>query len=124
MKRLAPALLAAALFTLACHREPAASAPPKPAGNADRGKQLITQYGCTVCHTTPGIAGPQGVLGPSLAGVGARPTLSNNTFANTPMNVAQFIQTPASMNPASSMPPLGVGPVDAQDIAAYLATLR
>jgi cytochrome c2 len=123
MKRLALAL-PIALLALACHREPAASAPPKPPGNADRGKQLITQYGCNVCHVTPGLTGPQGIMGPSLAGLASRPMLSNNTFANTPANVAQFIQTPASMNPASAMPPLGIGPVDAQDIAAYLATLK
>jgi cytochrome c len=95
-----------------------------PTGNAERGKQLITQYGCNVCHITPGISGPQGVIGPSLAGVASRPMLSNDKFTNTPENVAKFVQTPASMNPASSMPPLGVGPIDAQDIAAYLATLK
>jgi hypothetical protein len=54
----------------------------------------------------------------------SRPMLSNGAFKNTPESVAKFIQTPASMNPASSMPPLGIGPIDAQDIAAYLATLK
>jgi cytochrome c2 len=113
------ALLFLFLFVFACK--------PKqevPAGNAERGRQLITQYGCNVCHITPGISGPQGVIGPSLAGVASRPMLSNNAFRNTPETVAKFLQTPASMNPASSMPPLGIGPIDTQDIAAYLAMLK
>jgi cytochrome c len=111
------------LFPLlvACHREPA---PPVARGNAQRGKELITQYGCNVCHVTPGVQGPQGMLGPTLAGVASRPTVSQGTFANTPENMERFLQSPASMNPASAMPPLNVTPQDAQDLAAYLATLR
>jgi cytochrome c2 len=124
MKRIALLLLP---FLLACRREPAALEPARPqtpAGNTERGKQLTTRYGCTVCHVTPGISGPHGMLGPSLAGVASRPLLSNGTYRNTPENLAKFIESPASMNPASSMPPLGVAPADAQDIAAYLTTLR
>jgi cytochrome c2 len=84
----------------------------------------VTQYGCNVCHAIPGVEGAQGSLGPSLAGVASRPEISFGTVENTPANLAQFIQNPASLNPQSSMPPLALAGNDAQDITAYLMTLR
>ena len=35
-------------------------------GNAHRGKQVITQYRCGVCHTIPGIPDANGVFAPPL----------------------------------------------------------
>ena len=126
MKRLAFALVL--LAVVACNRDEASKSitpsAPAPAGNATRGKELAAQYGCNVCHAIPGIDGPEGSLGPSLAGVGSRPALSFNTVQNTPQNLAKFIQDPAALNPQSSMPPIGLTDVDAQDIAAYLLTLK
>ena len=110
----------------ACHRSEA----PRPAatastnGDATRGQQLIAQYGCNVCHAIPGISGPQGTLGPSLQGLASRPTISFGKVPNTPANLTQFIQNPASLNPQSSMPPLGLPAADAQQITAYLLTLK
>jgi cytochrome c1 len=43
---------------------------------------------------------------------------------NTPANLAQFIQNPASLNPQTSMPPISITDDDAQTIAAYLQTLK
>ena len=113
----------------ACNREeaskpPAPAAPPAPIGNAERGRALAAQYGCNVCHAIPGVDGPQGSLGPSLAGIASRPTISFGTVQNTPANLTQFIQEPASLNPQSSMPPIGLVDADARDIAAYLVTLK
>jgi cytochrome c len=127
MKRLAFFLVLLAF--VACNRDEASrsitpSAPAPVAGNATRGKELAAQYGCNVCHAIPGVDGPQGSLGPSLAGVGSRPAISFNTVQNTPQNLATFIQDPAALNPQSSMPPIGLTDVDAQDIAAYLLTLK
>ena len=107
-------------LVIACHREPVA--PPR--GSAQHGKELIAQYGCNVCHIAPGIEGPNGMLGPSFEGVAARPTVSHGTIQNTPENLERFIQGPTAMNPASAMPNLNVNPHDAQDIVAYLETLR
>jgi cytochrome c2 len=117
MKRLSFLLL----MTLACGR---AETPPAAAGDAARGRTLIAQYACSTCHIVPGTQGPQGALGPSLAGVASRPTISFGTVPNTPANLRQFIQRPQSLNPDSSMPPIGLPDADAQDITAYLLTLR
>jgi cytochrome c2 len=119
MKRIA--LSALLLIAVACNRteEPQSTVP----GNPERGRQLIAQYGCNACHAVPGVEGPQGALGPALNGVMARPTLSNGTVQNTPENLVTFIQNPAALNPSSSMPGLMMPAPDAQDMAAYLATL-
>ena len=130
MKRLPILIL---LLCVACTRaekpRPAAAsteATPAPAaaGNSERGRQLAAQYGCNVCHAIPGVDGPRGSLGPALAGMATRPAISMGTVPNTPEKVAAFIQDPATLNPQSSMPAMGIAPNDAQDIAAYLATLK
>ena len=129
MKRIAISLLLV-LSVVACNRDEAAkslapaAATPAPIGDAERGRALAAQYGCNVCHVVPGVEGPQGSLGPTLAGVASRPTLSFGTVQNTPENLVRYIQNPAAMNPQSSMPPIGLTDVDAKDIAAYLLTLK
>jgi cytochrome c len=113
------------LFTLGCNREqpkPQAAAPP--ASSQPDARQLITQYGCNVCHVIPGVEGPQGSLGPSLAGVASRPTLSEGTVQNTPANLAQFIREPGSLNPQTSMPPIAMTDAEAETVATYLLTLE
>jgi mono/diheme cytochrome c family protein len=130
MKRLAVLLL----LVVACGKAKEAAQPPQPAAQPsatqtsaatpDRGRQLIAQYGCNVCHAIPGIDGPQGSLAPPLAHVAARPAISNGKVQNTPENLARFIQNPPSMNPTSGMPPLAIPDADARAIVGYLETLR
>jgi cytochrome c2 len=121
-------ILVLLLLALACNREqpaaPRAQAPPPPDPRLAEGQQLIVQYGCNVCHIIPGITGPQGALGPSLGGVASRPAISQGAVQNTPANLAKFIQSPGSLNPQSSMPPIGVNEDEAQAITAYLLTLK
>ena len=120
MKRIA--LSSILLIAVACNRtEARKTAVP---GNPERGRQLIAQYGCNVCHAVPGVEGPQGALGPALNGIMARPTLSGGTVQNTPENLVKFIQNPAALNPSTSMPGLMMPAPEAQDMAAYLATLE
>jgi cytochrome c len=114
-------------IALACRETTVPQQPPPPppvAGDAVRGKQLIAQYACNVCHVVPGTQGPQGALGPSLAGLVSRPMISEGTVQNTPANLRQFIQNPSSLNPQTSMPPIGMPDADAQDLTAFLLTLR
>jgi cytochrome c2 len=117
------------ILLAACNRaeqKPAAATPaaPPPIGNAEHGRTLVAQYGCNVCHTIPGIEGPQGTLGPALQGVASRPSISNGAVKNSPEHLSQYIQNPASLNPQSTMPALGLPPGDANDIAAFLLTLK
>lgn len=114
------------LLCVACNRAeaPQQQQQSQPAGNAERGRQLAAQYGCNVCHAIPGVEGPQGSLGPSLAGVASRPSISFGTVQNTPANLVRYIQDPAALNPQSSMPAMALPTNDAQDITAFLLTLK
>ncbi|HEY0139772.1 MAG TPA: c-type cytochrome [Thermoanaerobaculia bacterium] len=93
-------------------------------GNPQKGLALIGQYGCNVCHIIPGSDGPQGALGPTLAKIGSQGTIVGGTVRITPDILAQYIQEPGSIYPQSTMPPLGMPDSEAQDIAAYLLTLK
>jgi len=126
----APLILAIALL-VACRRAEtpqttSSSVPPPPAsaGNVANGKQVAAQFGCGVCHVIPGIEGAEGALGPTLAGVASRPAISDGVVKNTPANLTQYILSPASVNPQSRMPRMGVSPAEAQDITAFLMTLK
>jgi cytochrome c len=111
-------LLLVALLLAACKREPAV-----PPGDPARGKAAIDKYGCTTCHVIPGIPGPRGAAGPSLDHIASRPLLAGK-FRNDPATMTRWLQNPQAMDPANSMPALGITPQDARDIAAYLYTLK
>jgi cytochrome c2 len=131
MSRLTFLVLLAAFVTItACRQEssPAPTAANAPSasfsGDAARGKELITRHGCNVCHAVPGISGFQGRLGPSLAGIASRPQFSNGRVQNSPENLSRFIRNPSSLNPQSTMPPVNVTVEEANDITAYMLTLK
>jgi cytochrome c len=112
--------LIAVLLLAACKR-PESTAPA--ANNAARGKQLITQYGCTSCHIVPGVEGAKGMVGPSLEHVASRPIIATR-IPNSQPNMTAYIQNPQMTNPENVMPNLGVKPDEARDIVAYLYTLK
>ena len=120
-------VLSLSLILVSCNREQPAPPPAPPAvtaaGDANRGRELMTNYGCTGCHIIPGIDGPRVMLGPPLQSMGTRPAI-NRKIANTPQNMAQWLRDPRSLDPDSTMPELGVTPVDATDMTAYLFSLR
>lgn len=92
-------------------------------GDPGRGKQLINQYGCSACHSIPGVEGPKGMVGPPLDHIAMRPFIAGK-FQNNVANMTRWLQNPQSMDPQSAMPNLGVTPQDSSDIAAYLYTLK
>jgi cytochrome c2 len=124
LKRLLPIAL---LVLSACARETSAPAPvpepPRASGDANRGRELMTTYGCNACHIIPGVDGPRAMLGPPLQGAGSRPSI-NFRVPNTPENMVRWLRDPRSVDPDSTMPELGVTPLDATDMTAYLFTLR
>lgn len=103
----------------ACKRQETAPT----AGGPAHGKQLIARYGCTSCHTIPGIDGPRGEVGPSLDHVATREVLAGK-LPNNSQNMTQYLQNPQTADPQNAMPNLGVKPDEARDIAAYLYTLK
>lgn len=90
-----------------------------PGADADRGHDLIVRYGCGACHTIGGIATARGTVGPQLTDFGSNRYIAGK-LANTPRNVARWIQDPQRFEPGTIMPDLGVTPQEAADIVAYL----
>ena len=88
-------------------------------GEADRGKELVQRYGCAACHAIPGIAGPQGNVGPPLMHIGKRVYLAG-ILPHTPQAMLAWLRDPPSVDPATAMPRLGLSEQEARDIAAFL----
>jgi cytochrome c2 len=89
----------------------------------ERGPTLIESYGCSACHTIPGVAKATGTVGPSLDRMNDQIYLAG-TLPNTPPNLMLWIQNPREIRPQTAMPDLGVSQEDARDMAAYLYVLK
>jgi cytochrome c oxidase subunit 2 len=89
---------------------------------AQKGQEIFSQSACVGCHTIAGVSG--GVLGPNLTHFGSRKSMGANLMANTPENVAKWIETPAHLKPGVLMPDLGVRGEQAKALAAYLLSLK
>jgi cytochrome c2 len=92
-------------------------------GDPRLGRVRIRQYGCSACHTIPGVPGADGEVGPPLAGIASRMYIAG-VLVNSPDNLIRWIQDPPAVAPRTAMPDVGVTDADARDIAAYLYTLR
>ena len=92
-------------------------------GDPRRGRRAVASYGCSSCHTIPGVRGADGLVGPPLAGMGSRAYVAG-VMKNTPPNLVRWIQDPPGVDPMTAMPKLGVSEADARDIASFLYTLR
>jgi cytochrome c len=92
-------------------------------GNPQHGKELIQSYGCGACHIIPGVRGAHGLVGPPL-NLFADRTMVGGVVPNTPDNLVRWVENPPSIDPKTAMPDLGLSQSQAQDIAAYLYTLR
>jgi cytochrome c oxidase subunit 2 len=99
--------------------------PPPPADTlALAGAELFRQPQslCTTCHTVSGIS--VGVVGPNLSHVASRARIAGGMLANTPEDLARWLENPPAVKPGSLMPNVGLTPAKARAIAAYLRTLR
>ena len=116
-------ILLIALLLAACNRETKTEAKMATGGDPARGKAAIDRYGCTACHSIPGIAGPKGMVGPSLEHFGSRAYIAGK-FANNPETLIKWLQNPPAFDPNTAMPNMGITEPDSRDIAAYLYTLK
>jgi cytochrome c1 len=92
-------------------------------GDARQGRELIRSFGCGACHIIPGVHEANGLVGPPLLLFGRR-TMIAGELPNSPDNLARWIRNPKSVEPRTAMPDLGLTADQAQDVAAYLYTLR
>jgi cytochrome c2 len=92
-------------------------------GNAEAGMADMRKFGCSGCHTIPGIEGAQGLVGPPLNQFADRIYIAGR-LPNTPENLMLWIQKPQQVVPNNAMPDMGISEQDSRDIAAYLYTLR
>jgi cytochrome c1 len=123
-ERALAAIVALALAPAGCMQPPVSAARGATGGGEpSRGRAALRRYGCSSCHSVPGMTGPQGLVGPPLTRMGARMYLAG-ALPNTPENLVRWIRHPQEVRSPNVMPDLGVTEEDARDIAAYLGTLR
>ena len=110
-----------AAFLAACNSadKPATST----MGNAKLGKKAIEKYGCGSCHTIPGVKEADGLVGPPLEKFSERSFIAGQ-LANTEENLARWIRNSQEVEPGTAMPNLGVSQEDAENIAAYITTIK
>jgi cytochrome c2 len=96
-----------------------------PEGDPARGRAIVAsgQYGCTACHTIPGIRSPQGIVGPPLEGLAGRAFIAGQ-LPNRPDTLVAFLQNPAALIPQTGMPDVRLGLDEARHVAAFLYTLE
>ncbi|WP_431020756.1 cytochrome c oxidase subunit II [Burkholderia cepacia] len=104
---------------LAAQRRPA----PVPGTDAERRGRRVFAARCAGCHAVNG-TDAAGDAGPDLTHVGTRRLLAAGTLDNTPDNLRRWIAHAQQIKPQSLMPSIALAPHDADDLAAYLATLH
>jgi cytochrome c2 len=103
-------------------REAVLAAEALTGGDAERGRQELFDFGCVGCHQVPGLRLARGTVGPKLEGLRKRVYIAG-VLPNTTENMIWWIQHPPEVDPKTAMPDLGVGPVEARDIAAFLYSI-
>jgi cytochrome c2 len=81
------------------------------------------KYGCSGCHTIPGIPRANGLVGPPLNSMSGRLYVAG-MLPNTPDNLVYWIFNPRQVNPKTAMPMTGISAAEARDAAAYLYSVR
>ncbi len=92
-------------------------------GDVARGRRLVKAYGCSGCHTIPGVRDARGLVGPRLDNLLDQAYVAG-VVPNTPQNLMAWIRHPRQLSPRTAMPELGVKEQDARDIAAFLYARR
>lgn len=88
-------------------------------GEPSRAPEYFRRYGCSGCHTIPGIAGADGLVGAPLTDIKRRVYVGGVAF-NSPDNLVRWLVSPETFSPRSAMPATGISEAEARDVAAYL----
>ncbi len=116
------AILFFVLLLTAC-KSPPDERHSMPEANAARGRKVMARVGCASCHTIPGIAWPQGQVGPALQGFAAGNLISGQ-LPNRPDVLAAYVRNAPEVLPGTTMPAMPISEREARDVAAYLYTLE
>ncbi|MDR8727537.1 cytochrome c oxidase subunit II [Burkholderia pseudomultivorans] len=104
---------------LDAQRQPA----PPPGTAAERHGRRVFGARCAACHTVRG-TDAAGDAGPDLTHLASRRLLAAGTLDNTPDDLRRWIAHAQQLKPQTLMPSIALAPRDADDLAAYLATLH
>jgi mono/diheme cytochrome c family protein len=88
-------------------------------GDPTHAPALFRRYGCSGCHTIPGIPGADGQTGPPLAGLSKHVYIAG-VLENRSDNLVAWIVSPQTFSPQTAMPNTGISEKEARDLAAYL----
>lgn len=91
-------------------------------GDADRGRQLVADYGCGSCHAIPGVPNADGRVGPALDHWAKRSLIAGK-LRNRPAVLVAWLQDPTGLVPGTGMPDQGLSQEEAIDVATYLFSL-
>jgi cytochrome c oxidase subunit 2 len=91
-------------------------------GAMGEGERVYMTSACTTCHAINGYSA--GYIGPNLTHFGSRATFAGSTLANTPGNLAAWIENPQALKPGAQMPPLGLRGKELNELVAYLESLK
>lgn len=92
-------------------------------GSIENGRAVLEAYGCGSCHTIPGVPGANSLAGPPLTGWAER-TFIAGKLPNEPERLKQWVRFPQAIEPGTAMPNMDVSEEDAEDMVAYLFSLR
>jgi cytochrome c oxidase subunit II len=87
------------------------------------GRELFQSVACITCHTVRGTPA-NGIFGPDLTHLMSRSTLGAGVAPNTPENLRDWVNNPASLKPGALMPAMQLSRADLDQLVAYLLTLR
>jgi mono/diheme cytochrome c family protein len=88
-------------------------------GDPARAPALFRRYGCSGCHTIPGIPGADGKTGAPLGGLSKHVYIAG-VLENSSDNLVAWIVSPQDFSPRTAMPNTGISEREAKDLAAYL----
>lgn len=111
------------LGSTGCDKEDPGPAVRATGGDPMKGQAAIQRVGCSSCHTIPGIAGANALVGPPLDHLSQRTYIAGR-LTNTPNNLIQWLKNPRHVDEKTAMPNLHLSDSEARDIAAYLYTIK
>ena len=88
-----------------------------------RGRTIFERTACINCHTVQGTAA-NGRFGPDLTHLMSRDTIASGAAPNTKEELRRWIENPDAIKPGSKMPAMGLDKSQADEVTAYLVTLR